>query len=462
MSMIPFNIRHLGLRTKLALIVSVIIGLISIFIFVYFPQRHREQEMEGTAARAKSIAVMTAFNVGAAILFDDTTTIHEAFGAARENKDLMYIIVQDKQGVILASYSGDKVSLGHSHVSVAEDFISEEEEFYQSSVPVLHRGEELGKVIIGISLQQLNEEVRSVRMAIGALSALIFLAGIVIAYWTSTWITTPLRLIAHTAQQISAGDISKRAPEISQDEVGKMARAFNVMVDNLETVNRELESRVRERTSQLQFQSERLAVFSQTGQALNSAATPLDAARIIADVADRLFGWDACTIDYYSHGSIFPVLNIDTINDVRTDVPATLVNRPPTERMQRIIEKGAEIICRAPGEGFPRNVVPFGDTQRPSMSLMFAPIKSGEKVTGILSIQSYRQDAYKDDDLKTLQSLADYCGGALERLQNTDALRTSEKKYRDIVEFAPVGIYQFGKDGAIVSTNSGLSRILGP
>jgi len=106
--MIPFNIRHLGLRTKLALIVSVIIGLISIFIFVYFPQRHREQEMEGTAARAKSIAVMTAFNVGAAILFDDTTTIHEAFGAARENKDLMYIIVQDKQGVILASYSGDK------------------------------------------------------------------------------------------------------------------------------------------------------------------------------------------------------------------------------------------------------------------------------------------------------------------------------------------------------------------
>ena len=36
---------------------------------------------------------------------------------------------------------------------------------------------------------------------------------------------------------------------------------------------------------------------------------------------------------------------------------------------------------------------------------------------GVLSVQSYTPDAYSQEDLRTLQALADYCGGALERIQ---------------------------------------------
>ena len=43
-------------------------------------------------------------------------------------------------------------------------------------------------------------------------------------------------------------------------------------------------------------------------------------------------------------------------------------------------------------------------------------------MVAVLSIQSYTPNAYTRDDLDTLQSLADYCGGALERLQMQEAL----------------------------------------
>src|ERR1035441_8880092 len=46
------------------------------------------------------------------------------------------------------------------------------------------------------------------------------------------------------------------------------------------------------------------------------------------------------------------------------------------------------------------------------------------KVIGVLSIQSYTPRAYAQADLNTLQTLADHCGGALERIRAEQALRS--------------------------------------
>ena len=48
--------------------------------------------------------------------------------------------------------------------------------------------------------------------------------------------------------------------------------------------------------------------------------------------------------------------------------------------------------------------------------------REGQAV-GVLSIQSYTPDAYTQEDLRTLQALADYCAGALERIRAEAALR---------------------------------------
>src|SRR5690606_12006587 len=40
----------------------------------------------------------------------------------------------------------------------------------------------------------------------------------------------------------------------------------------------------------------RMAAFADLGQKLSAAANPVDVAQVIADVADELVGWDACTV----------------------------------------------------------------------------------------------------------------------------------------------------------------------
>ena len=76
-------------------------------------------------------------------------------------------------------------------------------------------------------------------------------------------ITGPLRHMVDTASRIADGDLTQRANVASRDEVGRLATAFNRMVERvhasqteLQQVNQSLEARVRERTETLQIEVE--------------------------------------------------------------------------------------------------------------------------------------------------------------------------------------------------------------
>jgi light-regulated signal transduction histidine kinase (bacteriophytochrome) len=116
-------------------------------------------------------------------------------------------------------------------------------------------------------------------------------------------------------------------------------------------------------------------------------------------------------------------LNMDTVDGQRIDVSPAYVDTAPSAIVQQVLRDGGQLILRQPPFDFAPGTVPFGDTSRPSASLMYVPIRRGANVIGILSIQSYTPDAYNENALRLLQSLADLCGGALERLRAEENLR---------------------------------------
>jgi PAS domain S-box-containing protein len=117
------------------------------------------------------------------------------------------------------------------------------------------------------------------------------------------------------------------------------------------------------------------------------------------------------------------VINIDTTDGKRVDVPPAFVEKAPSAIVRRVLEEGGQLIRRRQPYDFSPEAVPFGDTSRPSASLVYVPIHRGEKIIGILSIQSYTPDAYNQQTLNTLQTMADQCGGALERVRAEENVR---------------------------------------
>jgi PAS domain S-box-containing protein len=176
------------------------------------------------------------------------------------------------------------------------------------------------------------------------------------------------------------------------------------------------------------------AAFSNLGLRLSSAKTAQEAAEIILGVADTLFGWDACTLDLYSpeKDRVYNVLNKDTIDGLRVDCPANIHDTEPPPLTRRTIEEGGRLILQDPPDSSSPGTA--GEAARPSASIMLAPIRDRSKVIGVLSIRSYRPKAYNPQDLNTLQSLADHCGGALNRIQAEAGLHESEGRFRQLAE----------------------------
>jgi PAS domain S-box-containing protein len=179
------------------------------------------------------------------------------------------------------------------------------------------------------------------------------------------------------------------------------------------------------------------AAFAKLGQRLSAAASVDSAARTIAEVADELLGFDAGSLDLYDPEKdlIYPVLNVDTVEGKRTDVAPSYAGQPPSTLARQVIGEGAKLILRQPPYEFASGGVPFGNTGRPSASLMYVPIRRGDKILGLLSIQSYTPNAYDDNALQLLQTLADQCSGALERIRAEETVRElNEQLERRVVD----------------------------
>jgi len=204
--------------------------------------------------------------------------------------------------------------------------------------------------------------------------------------------------------------------------------------------------------------------LSTLGQSLISATIPREVASLIAEVADGLFGWDASAFYLFSEerDEIQPVRYADTVGGRKAEVPPPKGLGRPNRISRRIIEHGAELILREPSEmRIDPDAKPFGDTSRPSASIMRVPVRlRTSKVSGIVSFQSYTPGAYTRRDLSTLQALADCCGVALERIWADEALRQSESQFRLLWESSEDGMRLTNRDGAILRVNGAFCRMV--
>ena len=204
-------------------------------------------------------------------------------------------------------------------------------------------------------------------------------------------------------------------------------------------------------------------VLSTLGSKLSAVISVEDAGKVIVESADRLFDWDAFTLDLYSHeeDKVYPILSIDTFGGEKKAIPKAEIDRNPTTRTRRILTQGAELLLREEPLSITPDGIAIGNKSRPSASLMFVPIRNRTRVIGILSIQSYKLKAYDEKDLNALQALADYCGGSLERIRAEQALRSSELRFHSIWENSVDGMRLTDENGTIVAVNEAFCKLAG-
>jgi PAS domain S-box-containing protein len=192
------------------------------------------------------------------------------------------------------------------------------------------------------------------------------------------------------------------------------------------------------------------AVFGKLSHQLSAVSIPASAAQFICEAADELFHWDDFSLDLYAaeRDEVIALLTIATIEGKRVEIPATPQPRTANVLVQRVIMRGAELISAA-------------ETGDRDGVTMIAPIRKGEKVIGVLFIQNRLSGTYTPGDLRTLQTLADQCGGALERIRAEEELRQSQRRFRELFENSPDAIFVEDMMGNVLDANRAACELHG-
>ena len=146
-------------------------------------------------------------------------------------------------------------------------------EFFTLYAPLELQGRQRGTIAVSVSPEAELAAVRSAGMRLAAF-LLIAMAGIVgIGALLSRLILAQLKPLLATNRALGKGDLSARAPVVSDDELGELARGVNEMAEQLQASYETLEMRVDERTEEVQrLLKERTEFFASLSHELR---TPL-------------------------------------------------------------------------------------------------------------------------------------------------------------------------------------------
>ena len=287
--------------------------------------------------------------------------------------------------------------------------------------------------------EQPNEEALALSISNTISSSFIALGMLLIAGFVGVWIANlianPIGKLSEAAQAISQGDFSQRVVMERQDEIGKLASAFNSMTSQLSELIGSLEQRVKERTQALSTVAEISA----------AASTVLETDKLlqmVVDLSKESFGL------YHSH-----IYLLNEAGD--TLVLASGAGKPG----QKMVAEGRSIpldreqslVARAAREqkGVTVNDVTLSPDFLPNPLLpntrseLAVPMIVGEQVIGVFDVQSDIVERFTDADIAVQTTLASQVASAIQNARSYTELQRSQALLSDALKAARLGNWEF-------------------
>ena len=280
---------------------------------------------------------------------------------------------------------------------------------YHSTITVLVNG------LIGT-----QGALRSLQYQILIAAVVVLVLGFLLSLLLSRSVSDPIHQIIAVLDKVENGDLKQRTTVNATDEVGELAVHFNRMISRLDNLQGTLESEVAKRTDQLKA----------TIEVSRVASTILDPDELITKVVNLItdrFGYYYSAIFLIDESGQWAVLKDATGSAGQTlksrghRLPLggkSMVGTAIATRQARIaLDVGAEPVR------FENPLLP--DTR----SEIALPLTITGRIIGVLDVQSTQEAAFSEQDIDTLQGMANSVATALE---NARLFRATQKSLVDL------------------------------
>ncbi|MEP7288911.1 MAG: GAF domain-containing protein [Chloroflexota bacterium] len=278
-------------------------------------------------------------------------------------------------------------------------------------------------VLVSQTVETAYASATSLKTTIVLTLGVLFLLISVAVVFAGRTLTYPLTVVSQAASRIAAGDLKSTIPDMSGDEIGQLAAAFNTMSGRLAQVVGTLESRVEERTRNIEIASE----IGRDAAQLRDIDTLLQ--RSVDSIRDRF--------NFY-HAQVF--LLDDTRQYAVLITSTGEAGQILLARHHKLAVDSDSVIGQTTAKGrtfitldteksdVPHRFNPILPKTRSEMAL---PLRVSDVVIGALDIQSVEPNAFSDSDIQIFQLLADQIAVAID---NARLLKESETRLQQVAD----------------------------
>ncbi|MAX26454.1 MAG: hypothetical protein CMJ19_18325 [Phycisphaeraceae bacterium] len=235
--------------SRLVILTMTVCSLAVILACVCFITFQLSQLRPKALDTATSIAEMTAIHSYAAVAFEDKQALKETLESLKAIPEIQWVHVSNAQGVQLSEYvSAANDQKRHHALHQAPKF-----DEIKVRMPIKHGNQTIGVLELHYDLRPALGNLAFeffilVLIGSGAVSIAVF-----IAIRKQRDLIRPIHALTQAADKVSkTGNYALRVSQQSeQDEVGTLIDVFNGMLNQVQNVHNELDSRVKERTEQL-------------------------------------------------------------------------------------------------------------------------------------------------------------------------------------------------------------------
>ena len=251
---------RLSIRYKLMLLMlavaTIVLGLSSVVHILT-----ERQNLQRTAlSELQALADMLAYNVAAALAFDDVDAAHRTLAALAGRPQLVGAYVYGKDGGLFVAYPDDAPQSEPSLHIQATDGVAAQGGRMQVIRNIEVDGETIGHVHLVEGLGQVRAALNRTAWISLAIFAVAVATAMILAQWLQRLISRPILSLTAAMDHVSREKhYAIRVSDRRDDELGALIRGFNEMLDQiqqrdsvLEGYNDNLERQVTDRTRELE------------------------------------------------------------------------------------------------------------------------------------------------------------------------------------------------------------------
>lgn len=255
--------------------------------------------------------------------------------------------------------------------------------------------------------------------------------------------SNPIQKLTSTAAQVTEGNLNARAVVETNDEIGTLANAFNMMTAQVNNLINSLEDRVRERTQELATRNDDLVYRSRQLQTVADVARGIAHAQDLETLLTQITSLISERFNFYHVG----VFLVDEKNEyavlraANSEGGQKMLARQHKLRVGKVgivgnvTSTGEARIATDVGE----DAVFFNNPDLPmTRSEMALPLKVSNQVIGALDVQSMQSNAFSTEDVALFSTLADQVAIAIENnrlfTETSNALEEAQNIHRQYLQ----------------------------